>query len=98
MAFKIYLGQTLYNIVLRQSRSLTGATSAKVLYRKPSGEAGEWTGATTSGTQVTYRVQSGDFTINDSGVWTFQAEVVINGETLLTKPKTKELEILNPIN
>jgi hypothetical protein len=56
---------------------LASASSLKIHYQKPSGAKGFWT-ATYTGTQLVYQPSPGD--INESGVWQFQAHIVVGGK------------------
>lgn len=77
-AFDVFKGQDLLTISLETSNdSTTDADSAKIYYQKPSGSKGVWS-ATIDGTKVNYNVQTGD--IDESGVWQFQAVIVIGGK------------------
>ena len=73
----IYKNQDLLTLTLETGVTVSGASSALVLYKKPSGTTGSWTG-TTSGTKVLYDVQPGD--LDESGVWKIQPKVIIAGE------------------
>jgi len=52
---------------------ISGASVARVDYRKPSGATGSFTGAATGTYYVAYTLQSGD--IDEDGEWEFQAYV-----------------------
>lgn len=73
-----FQGDSYSQIVLDTGISLTGASSTRILYTKPSGLKGYWT-ATPSGTTLIYQLVDGD--INEAGIWSVQAEVVIGGKT-----------------
>jgi hypothetical protein len=66
----IYKGQTLLIIELDTNYDLTGATNPKILYKKPDAAVGFWPG-TITGSVISYQLQEG--TIDQSGVWSFQA-------------------------
>jgi hypothetical protein len=55
---------------------ITNADSVKVIYCKPNGTSGEWTGVK-FGSQIKYVTSPTD--IDVAGTWTFQAAPVYNG-------------------
>ncbi len=74
----IFENQSLLNILLDTSYDISSATSAKILYKKPSGTEGEWIGAVSDTTKILYDVQDGD--LDEVGTWTLQSYVEIGGE------------------
>lgn len=77
----IYTGQA-WRLRLMTGRSLSGAASPKVLYVKPNGQTGEWTG-TIDGNDIIYDVENSDILIK--GVWKFQAKCTIGGDVKIGK-------------
>jgi hypothetical protein len=71
----IYTRQS-FELRLATGVDLSEATSAKILYTKPNGATGEWTG-TTDGLDITYTTTNTD--ILNKGVWRFQAYCQIEG-------------------
>ena len=69
--------QTLITITLDCGTTVTGASTARILYKKPNGTTGYWT-ATPSTQYLIYSVLNGD--IDQSGVWEFQAYAVLSGK------------------
>ena len=60
---------------------IDAATTANILYRKPSGATGSWTGATASTYYVTFTTTAaGD--LDESGEWELQAYVITPSWTL----------------
>ena len=74
----IYKNQDYLTIYLDTNETLTGSTSLKILYQKPDGSTGEWTGEINSLTKIKYNVQPGD--LDQAGEWKFQSYFVLNGE------------------
>lgn len=82
----VYKNQDYLTIYLDTNTALTGATSLKILYKKPDGTQGEWTGeisniasnSSYSDSGIKYAVESGD--IDQAGEWGFQSYFVLNGE------------------
>lgn len=64
-------------ITLDTGVTLTGASAAKIIYRKPSGETGTWTASVTQTTKVTYTTDEAD--LDEGGLWKFQAYAVVSG-------------------
>lgn len=73
----IYKNQSLLTLRLNAGIDVSGASEAKILYRKPTGVTGEWT-ATVSTTYVVYDVQTADLDV--AGKWSIQSKVTISGE------------------
>ena len=73
----IFKNQGLLTITLECGIDVSSASSALVLYKKPSGTTGSWTG-TATGTTVVYDVEDGD--LNEAGTWKVQPKVTIGGE------------------
>ena len=74
----VYKNQDYLTIYLDTNVTLTGASSLKILYKKPDGTQGEWDGEIDSTTKIKYAVESGD--IDQAGEWGFQSYFVLNGE------------------
>jgi hypothetical protein len=81
----VYTGQD-FRLTLNTRISLEGATMARILYIKPDGATGYWT-ATVAGKAVHYDIEA----IDQSGVWTFQAYVVVNGQARFGKKTRKRI-------
>ena len=75
----IFNTQDLIDIILDTGQDLTSATVTNIKYIKPDETTGTWTGAAYDTTKIKYEVQSGD--LDDIGLWTLQAVVVIGGRT-----------------
>ena len=73
----IFKNQNLLTLTLQTGIDVSGASSALVLYKKPSGSTGTWT-ATVSGNDVVYDVQAGD--LDEVGTWQIQPKVIVGGE------------------
>jgi len=67
---QVFKGQSLLEIRLDTKYSLSGASNFKILYVKPDGTKGEWTG-NVSGTEIVYQVAAND--IDMPGNWQVQA-------------------------
>jgi hypothetical protein len=75
---KVYKKQTNITLTLDTGIDLTvGVTEAKILFNKPNGEKGEWTGIV-SGSTLSHTFVDGD--IDRDGMWKFQAYVVKGGK------------------
>lgn len=83
----LYKGQSLLTITLDCGTTVTSATTARILYRKPSGATGFWT-ATASGTELSYTLVNGD--IDESGTWQLQGYTVIGGKTAYSEIINKQ--------
>lgn len=70
----LYTNSGLITLILGTGRDLTGASNPKILYQKPDGTKGEWTG-TISGQNLTYVLTNAD--IDQSGVWKFQTYIEV---------------------
>jgi len=68
-------------IRLASTDSLTGSSSANILFIKPNGAAGAWA-ATISGNNIVYDTALADLDV--AGKWQMQAEVYKSGKRLLT--------------
>lgn len=80
---KIYKGQTALTIILTCGADITGAT-AKIGYKKPSGITGTWDATITDAINgvIQYEIQSAN-DIDESGRWTFWAEITFAAGTWL---------------
>lgn len=67
---QVFNEQSLLEIRLDTKYTLTGAINLKILYVKPDGTKGEWTGNAT-GTEIVYQVGAND--IDVPGDWQVQA-------------------------
>ena len=76
----IFQGTTI-QINLTSTDSLTGATSANIMYVKPSGAMGMWLG-TVTGNVISYTTAVGDLDV--VGDWQLQGEVFKGTARLLT--------------
>ena len=76
----IYQGTNI-QIQLTSTDSLTGATSANILYVKPSGAMGMWPG-TVTGNVISYTTSVSDLDV--TGDWKLQGEVFKGTSRLLT--------------
>lgn len=74
---KIYVGQTDLTIELTTNKNITGATSTKVLYKKPDGVLGEFDAAIKDPVLgIIEFVVSNALEINLAGNWTIWAKIV----------------------
>ena len=73
----IFKDQGLLTIELDTGYDITSATSAKILYQKPDGTTGEFVGAASDTTKISYSLVDGD--IDQAGTWIFQSFVTIGG-------------------
>jgi hypothetical protein len=76
----IFQGTTI-QIQLTSTDSLTGATTANILYVKPNGSFGMWSG-TITGNVISYTTAIGDLDV--VGDWQLQGEVFKGTARLLT--------------
>ena len=74
----VYKNQSYLTIYLDTNVTLTTATTKEILYQKPDGTTGEWTGTIYDTTQIKYDVQDGD--IDQAGEWKFQSYFVLDGK------------------
>jgi hypothetical protein len=89
MTVELFKGQD-YRLILATGISLTGATAIKILYKKPNGTKGEWSG-TVDVQNIFYDITPAN---NDvEGVWTFQCYVEQSGKIYYGGEVT--IEILN---
>lgn len=70
--------QSYTTITLDTGIDISTASSAKIIYRKPDGTTGAWTGSVVETTKVRYVTEDGD--IDQGGLWKFQAYAVIDGD------------------
>ena len=77
--------RTNIQINLTSTDSLTGASDAKILFKKPDGNTGTWF-ATVTGNDITYNTASTDLDL--PGQWVIQGQVTIGGNRLLTTQMT----------
>lgn len=75
---KIHVGQTALQIIRTLGVDITGATSVKLKYKKPSQKEGEWTATIDDAPtgQISYTVASADI-IDEYGHWTVWAWVTL---------------------
>lgn len=85
----IFVGQYNLTIQLDCHTDVSSGTTPRVLYRKPSGTTGYWSGSV-SGNYVQYNLASND--LNEAGVWTFQAYVVLGGKVAYGDKVTQKVE------
>ena len=84
----IYKGQTKLEIILTTSLNLTGVSSVRIKYRKPSGVEGQWVATITDVVKGTimYVVQNAN-DINETGLWVLWAHVTYpDTTTVIGKP------------
>jgi hypothetical protein len=76
---RIFKGQSALTIRLTVGQDITGATSLKIKYKKPSGLEGEWTAVEVDATEGTigYTMADGD-QLNEVGKWIFWAYVTFS--------------------
>ncbi len=74
---KVYEGSIGTEIILDTGENLTGATSLKILYKKPDGTTGEWTATQVDVNKVRYITIAEDFAIGNAGEWELMADVVL---------------------
>lgn len=72
----LFKGQTI-TLSLDTDRDLTG-WEGFILYKKPNGVNGEWTGTITGNDTVSYAIAEGD--IDVAGVWDVQAKATLGTE------------------
>ncbi len=63
-------------ISIEMGQSLAAGTDPKILYTKPDGTSGHWTGAV-DGTKITFTSSQNE--IDQPGHWQFSARVLISG-------------------
>lgn len=88
----IYIGQTRLDILVNTYFDLTGASTALIKYRKPSGTAGQWT-ATIEDTAkgiLKYTIQNST-TIDEAGTWVIWSHVTYPDTTILIGKPTDVL-------
>lgn len=71
----LFTNSGLITLTLDTGRDLTGASNTKILYQKPDGTKGAWTG-TVVGQMLTYALANTD--IDQSGVWKFQTYIEVS--------------------
>ena len=71
----IFVGDIGTVITIDVGVDISSGSAYKIVYRKPSGATGVWTGSLSGTTAVTYTVLTGDF--DEEGDWKFQAHVVL---------------------
>lgn len=81
----IQKGEYGFVIELDLGEEIDGVTTARILYKKPSGTTGYWT-ATYANGYVRYTVFPND--INEAGYWTVQAYVAGSGFAYYGDPAT----------
>lgn len=96
MAFKISQTNHVLKIWCDTKSDLSGATSVSIMYEKPSGVTGTWTGAVEEG-KITYTTEQGE--IDEEGDWKFQSRIVEGGNTIdgseIDKIRIEFIESLN---
>jgi len=91
---KIYLGQTDLTIYLNTGKDITGATSVKVMYKKPDETEGEFIGTIDNATQgiIKYVVTNAN-DLDQLGRWFFWAKIVnAQGKISIGNPDTILME------
>ena len=76
----VFQSQSYLTISLETGIDLSTATRPEILFVRPDGTKGKWTG-TVSGTKITYNLKGGD--INQVGNWRFQAKCIIDSRVAL---------------
>lgn len=74
---KYYLNQSNILISLDTGISLASAANTRILYTKPNGLKGYWSGSF-SGNSINYQVNNGD--LDQAGQWKIQAYCEIGGK------------------
>ena len=72
----VFKGDVGTKIILSVGTNVSAATVAKIKYRKPLNESGEWV-ATIDGSTIYYITQAGD--LDQSGEWKLQAYIELPG-------------------
>lgn len=70
----LFTNSGLITLTLSTGIDLTGASNPKILYEKPDGTKGSWTG-TISGQSLSYILNNTD--IDQPGVWKFQTYIEV---------------------
>ena len=73
MTDKVYKNDVGTAIILDTTEDISTQTVLKILYKKPSGTEGEWTGAVYQTTKARYITVSGD--LSEKGLWYLQVYV-----------------------
>ncbi len=73
----VFKTQGYYIITLDTGITLSGATVTQIKYVKPNGSKGVFEATVTDSTKLTYQFTNED--LDKSGLWKFQAYVVIGG-------------------
>ena len=76
---KIYVGDIGGAVILNCGTDISAADPVKILYKKPSGTTGEWTGAVYNTNYIKYTTQEND--IDEAGIWEFQSYLTLSGWT-----------------
>ena len=74
----IYKNQSYLTIYLDTNETLTTATNLKILYQKPDGSTGEWSGTADDTTKIKYTVLDDD--LDQAGQWYFQSYFELNNK------------------
>lgn len=74
----VFKGQTLLTVTLETGYDISGATVLRILYKKPNGNSGYWTGTLSGTTKMAYVILAGNIDI--AGVWNLQAFATIGGK------------------
>lgn len=75
----IFQGQGYLDIILDTGIDLSGASIVKVLFKKPDGTLGEWTGEVYEDTKVKYEFADED--LDMEGSWRFEAYALIDNRS-----------------
>lgn len=80
-------------LIIETGKDLSGITSPKIRYQKPTGAVGSFV-AVADGTTLTKKFATSD--LDEAGTWMFQPEVTSAGDLLIGRDKVK-VTVARPI-
>lgn len=73
-----HVGQSYPPLIVDTELDISSGTSFAILYKKPSGEKGRWTGTLSGTTEIQYTLSAGD--LDEGGKWQVQAYAIVGGK------------------